>query len=295
MIASPADGNSFKGWYNGTNLVSTDVRYKFNVNQNITLTAKFEKNTSNSNEVDSKQVEAFVSRMYTVALNREAETAGLDDWSSQLAEQQIDGAGIANGFINSAEFTNRNLDNREFLDTLYETFFNRPADAGGKAYWIQQLSNGMSRTEVLSGFVNSQEFSNLCDNYGIARGTMQQSGSSIYRPGVRNYVLRMYTKALNRAGETVGVEDWTNRINTGAMSAENVAKSFFNSQEFINRNLSNSAYVETLYQTFMDRPSDASGKQYWINKLNSGMSREQVLEGFSRSAEFSEIMSRYGL
>ncbi|MBQ8188513.1 MAG: DUF4214 domain-containing protein, partial [Lachnospiraceae bacterium] len=250
---------------------------------------------STSEPSQADQIEAFVKRMYTVALNREAEAAGLNDWSSQLAEQKIDGAGIANGFINSVEFTNRNLSNTDFLDTLYQTFFNRPADAGGKAYWLQQLWNGMSRTEVLSGFVNSQEFSNLCDNYGIARGTMQPNGSSIYRPGVRNYVLRMYTKALNRAGETVGVEDWTNRINTGTMSAEKVAKSFFNSEEFINRNLNDADYVETLYQTFMDRPSDADGKQYWLNKLDSGMSREQVLEGFSRSREFTEIMSRYGL
>lgn len=124
---------------------------------------------------------------------------------------------------------------------------------------------------------------------------MQADGSSIYRPGVRNYVLRMYTKALGRDGETLGVEDWTNRINTGAMSAETVAKSFFDSQEFQNRNLSNADYVEVLYQTFMDRASDASGKQYWIDKLNSGMSRTQVLEGFSRSVEFRQIMAQYGL
>ncbi|MBQ8189092.1 MAG: DUF4214 domain-containing protein [Lachnospiraceae bacterium] len=244
------------------------------------------------NEID---IDEFVRRMYEKALNREAEDYGLQNWTFQLYKQEIDGAGIANGFINSAEFTNRNLSNTDFLDTLYETFFNRAADAGGKAYWMQQLSNGMSRTEVLSGFVNSQEFSNLCDKYGIARGTMQPNGSSIYRPGVRNYVLRMYTKALNRAGETVGVEDWTNRINTGTMSAEKVAKSFFNSEEFINRNLNDADYVETLYQTFMDRPSDVGGKQYWLNKLNSGMSREQVLEGFSRSREFTKIMWKYGI
>ena len=241
------------------------------------------------------QIESFVERMYVVALNRDAESAGLEDWSNRLAQQQIDGAGIAQGFIGSTEFKNRNLDDFDYICTLYETFFNRAPDIDGLNNWYWFLVQGGSRQDVLSGFVNSQEFSNLCDNYGIARGTMQPNGTSIYRPGVRNYVLRMYTKALNRDGETVGVEDWTNRINTGTMSAENVAKSFFSSQEFINRNLSNSAYVETLYQTFMDRPSDAGGKQYWIDKLNSGMSREQVLEGFSRSAEFSEIMSRYGL
>ena len=266
--------------------------------KNATYSVKQQNTNGDNTDQDNNaktQIESFVKRMYTVALSREAETAGLNDWSSKLSNQEIDGAGIANGFINSAEFKNRNLNNNDYLDILYRTFFDREADAGGKAYWMGKLQKGISRTEVLSGFVNSQEFSNLCDRFGIARGTMQANGSSIYRPGVRGYVLRMYTKALNRDGETVGVEDWTNRINTKVMSPETVAKSFFSSQEFINRNLNNADYVETLYQTFMDRASDAGGKQYWINKLNSGMSRQQVLEGFSRSEEFSKIMKRYGL
>lgn len=237
----------------------------------------------------------FVFRMYTVALGRDADAYGLIDWSNRLNSGQIDGAGIAQGFIGSPEFKNRNLSNSQFLDVLYQTFFDRSADAKGKNDWLSKLNAGMSREEVLSGFVNSAEFSNLCDRFGIARGTMQKNGSSIYRIGVRNFVLRMYTKALNRNGETLGVEDWTNRINTGSMSPENVAKSFFLSQEFSNRNLSNADYVETLYETFMDRPSDKEGKRYWLNKLNGGMNREQVLEGFSRSVEFSKIMQSYGL
>ncbi len=302
-------GNTFTGKQYGT------ARMKYVLDQDTTVyaictitvikpvqqdTPPNDGNTNNNNantptDNAKTQIESFVKRMYTVALSREAETKGLNDWSGQLSNQEIDGAGIANGFINSVEFKNRNLNNNDYLDVLYRTFFDREADAGGKTYWMDKLQKGISRTEVLSGFVNSQEFSNLCDRFGIARGTMQADGSSIYRPGVRSYVLRMYTKALNRDGETVGVEDWTNRINTKVMSPEAVAKSFFSSQEFINRNLNNEDYVETLYQTFMDRASDAKGKQYWIDKLNGGMSRQQVLEGFSRSEEFSKIMKRYGL
>ena len=283
------------GMYCGTKKVTYSVLQKESNKDDNNNNNSNSNNANTSTDNAKTQIESFVKRMYTVALSREAENAGLNDWSSKLSNQEIDGAGIANGFINSAEFKNRNLNNNDYLDVLYRTFFDREADAGGKAYWMGKLQKGISRTEVLSGFVNSQEFSNLCDRFGIARGTMQANGSSIYRPGVRGYVLRMYTKALNRDGETVGVEDWTNRINTKVMSPETVAKSFFSSQEFINRNLNNADYVETLYQTFMDRASDAGGKQYWINKLNSGMSRQQVLEGFSRSEEFSKIMKRYGL
>ena len=63
----------------------------------------------------------------------------------------------------------------------------------------------------------------------------------------------------------------------------------------MNKNLSNEDYVETLYETFMDRASDEGGKADWVGKLNSGVSRQTVLEGFSRSPEFAKIMGEFGL
>lgn len=319
--ATPNSGYEFEGWYSGTTKISSSPNYSFTINNNLAYTAKFKEietapispapinpapvnptpinptpipPTTPTNATDT-QVSSFINRMYTVALGREADENGLNYWIGLLSIQKIDGAGIAKSFMNSAEFKNRNLSNSDYLDVLYRTFFDRAADAEGKAYWMDQLQKGIPRTQVLSCFVNSQEFSSICDRFGIARGTMQTDGNSIYRPGVRSYVLRMYTKALNRNGETSGVEYWTNCINTRAMNPEAVAKRFFFSQEFSNRHLGNEDYVETLYQTFMDRASDKEGKQYWLNHLNNGMSRQQVLEGFARSKEFAMIMKRYGL
>lgn len=247
-----------------------------------------------ANDEDS-QVRSFVSRMYTVALGRSAENQGLDYWTNRLLNQEIDGAGIAAGFICSTEFKGHNLNNNDFVNVLYRTFFDREPEQSGKEYWMQMLAAGRSREYVLSGFVNSQEFSNLCDRYQIARGTMQEDGSSVYRSGVREFVLRLYTRVLNRQGETSGVEYWTNQINTGRITAETTAKNFFASAEFAARNLNDADYVETLYQTFLGRASDMSGKNYWLSQLKNNMTREQVLEGFSQSVEFKNIMASYGL
>lgn len=246
-------------------------------------------------EETPSNIQKFVSRMYTVALGRDAEPTGLAYWTTRLKYQQIDGAGTAGGFILSTEFKNRNLSNNDYVDVLYRTFFDREGDPEGKEYWLNKLNSGRSREDILAGFVNSVEFANLCDTFDIARGTMNADGSTKYNPGVRSFVLRMYTKALNRKGETLGVEDWTNRIVSGRMSAEDVAKSFIFSEEFVNKNLSDEQFVETLYQTFMDRASDPVGKADWLNKLRNGDSRYSVLEGFSRSVEFSNILKSYGL
>lgn len=256
-------------------------------------------NPSNPNNPSQAEIEnqirAFVSRMYTVVLGREAEEEGLNYWSDQLIQHTYDGAGLARGFICSDEFTSKNLNNEAYVYVLYKTFFDREPDEGGMAYWMDALNDGTSRNTVLAGFVNSKEFAAICDRYGIARGTMEENGSSIYNAGVRDFVLRMYTKCLKRDGETLGVEYWSHCINTKEISPEDVAKNFFTSAEFVNKNLSNEEYVETLYETFMDRPSDVVGRQYWVERLDVGMSRTVVLEGFARSQEFAKIMEDFGL
>lgn len=252
------------------------------------------KPTQSPSQSTEKQVRNFASRMYTVALGRKAETAGLNYWTDLLMSHDTDGAGIAHGFIMSQEFQNRNLNNKDYVNVLYKTFFNRSADADGQTYWLSALANGRPRSYVLAGFVNSNEFDRLCDSYGIIRGTMREDGTAC-NTGIRQFVERQYTKVLNRAGEKEGINYWTEEIIYGRHTPEEVGKLFFQSDEFLARKLSDAAYVETLYQTFLGRASDVDGKNYWINKLRSGMDRNTVLEGFSRSPEFADILADYGL
>lgn len=241
------------------------------------------------------EIIAFVERMYNNVLGREAESGGLEYWSYTLANYQADGASLAKGFVLSDEFGNKNVDNEEFVSILYSTFMDREGDADGIGFWADKLANGNSRVSVLVGFVNSEEFSSICDNYDIARGTMQPDGNVIYNKGVRDFVERMYVKALERDGETVGIEFWTNCLLLDQATPEQVAKEYFYSPEYLSKNTSDEDYVESLYQTFMDRESEADGKGYWLTQLQNDVSRETVLEGFANSTEFEEIMARYGL
>jgi hypothetical protein len=49
-----------------------------------------------------------------------------------------------------------------FVETLYERLLLRPSDAGGKAYWIGLLQNGIqTRAQVVDGFLNSEEYLRL--------------------------------------------------------------------------------------------------------------------------------------
>ena len=241
-----------------------------------------------------EQVKAFAERMYTVVLNREADAEGIEDWTNWLLNRDVDGAGIANGFIMSDEFLAKDITNDEYVNILYRTFFDREADDAGRQTWTDLLAQGTAKGSVLAGFVNSDEFSQLCYEYGISRGEMDENGLAL-KPGVRGFVDRLYSKVLNRASEEAGALSWVNEITAGNYSAEDVAKMFFASDEYIARGLNNEQFVDTLYQTFMGRVADADGKNMWVGLLTGGSSQGEVLEGFSRSNEFATILREYGL
>ncbi len=115
-------------------------------------------------------VQDFVSRFYETCLSRQPDEAGLAKFTSDLSSGLKTGADIAKEITGSKEFKSRNLSNQDYLTVLYRAFFNREPDAQGLAIWLDRLNKGSSRSYVLSGFVNSTEFVNLCRNYNVRAG-----------------------------------------------------------------------------------------------------------------------------
>ncbi len=240
------------------------------------------------------QVRAFVERMYTVALGRDADPSGCDFWTGLLLGGNNDGAGLAEEFLLGNEFKNKNHSDGDYVDVLYATFFDREPATEEVSFWTATLQQGFTREYVLAGFVNSPEFFDLCSGYGISRGTLRENGEAI-NPGIGRFAERLYTKVLERSGDEVGVEYWTIVIADGTSTPELAAQNFFSSPEYLARNTTDEEYIKALYRTFMDRECDESGIEFWKNTMNSGATRESVLKGFAESPEFKEIMARYGL
>lgn len=115
----------------------------------------------------NKNLQDFTKRFYNKILNRDAEAAGLNYWTDELTTGILAGSDLAVSFIDSEEFQDRNLDNDQYLTVLYGAFFNREPDTSGYNDWLSQLNSGTSRSDVLHGFLYSDEFSNLCRAYNI--------------------------------------------------------------------------------------------------------------------------------
>ena len=94
----------------------------------------------------------------------------------------------------------------------------------------------------------------------------------VYTP-VQQFVIRLYQNVLNRSYDPAGLDAWTQKLVSKENTGAQVAEGFVYSKELKERNLSNSAYVDMLYVTFLDRKADTAGKNSWIHLLENGVSR----------------------
>lgn len=264
-------------------------------NEEVMQTVMAEEKTDAPSQDTREMDRQFVARLYEKVLLRTADEQGLEDWTNQLYDGTTTGATTAWNFFFSEEFTNKNTDNETYVELLYEAMFDRAADAAGKEDWVDALNQGMSRMYVLKGFVDSEEFCNLCNRYAIRQGTLDTGESRDQNRQVTAFVNRLYTIALGRPADVDGLNDWTGRLLAKAETPKQVAAGFVFSQEMSDRGLDNETYATMLYRTMMGREPDTAGLNDWVNRLQSGTSRESVYDGFADSVEFAAIVNSYGL
>lgn len=248
----------------------------------------------------SDPVTAFVTRLYRLCLNREPDKSGLNDWVSQLKTGRKNAAQVVYGFFFSKEMIGLSLSDDEYVERCYSVMMDRKSDAGGKKYWLEHLTNGVTRLYVVRGFVESNEFTGICNQYGVTRGSLTLTDPRDQNYGITSFVARCYTKALGRNFDEGGLTNWVNQIlyasNRKQAAIDTASTGFFHSQEFRNKNLGNTEYVKVLYRTFLGREYDESGLKYWVGHLkNKTKTRDEVLYGFAWSKEFNEIMAGYGI
>ena len=113
------------------------------------------------------------------------------------------------------------------------------------------------------------------------------------REDVRKFVERMYTICLGRTADTAGVNYWTDTLMNKEKTAAEVGYGFVFSDEYKNKNTKDDAFVEMLYNVFMNRKSDKEGKNYWVGVLQKGYSRRYVYRKFAQSEEYTKICKNY--
>lgn len=245
--------------------------------------------------MNQEKVKAFIERMYTKALGREADSAGVEYWTNVLIKKEKTAAEVGYNFVFSDEYKNKNTKDDAFVETLYNVFMDRKSDKEGKNYWVGLLEKGYSRRYVYRKFAHSEEYTKVCQSYKITRGVITLESERDLYPNLTEYVGRLYSKALDRHPDDVGMDWWCRNIKNHTMTPVAAAESFILSPEFEAKKLNNEEYVKVLYRTFMGREYDQEGLNYWVGRLNTGESRRTILRSFAACQEFAAIVAKAGI
>ena len=239
----------------------------------------------------------FVERLYTIALNRPSEPEGKAFWVNEIESGNRTGGDCAYFFlIEAPEFLNRGLNNEDFVETLYLTFFDRASEAAGKKFWVDSLKSGkMTKKDVIMGFIDSKEWCNVCADYGVKSGAPTAKAERASKNAI-NFATRLYTCCLGRAPEDGGLKYWSLALTNLEQTGCSAAKEFFTSDEFVSFKLKDDEYIRRLYTTFMGREPEASEVAYWEGEIKAGrQTRGSTLTFFGSSEEFTNICKKYGI
>jgi serralysin len=111
--------------------------------------------------------------------------------------------------------------------------------------------------------------------------------------GTAGQLYRLYEAVFAREPDTLGMGFWLAK-EEGGLSLQSIAAGFLQSPEFVanyGANPTSELFVTRLYQNVLHREPEAAGFAFHVANLDHGMSREQVLLGFSESAEFLQSLA----
>lgn len=105
--------------------------------------------------------------------------------------------------------------------------------------------------------------------------------------GAAGQAYRVYQAAFDRAPDKGGLGFWIASLENN-VSLVAVAAGFIASKEFTDLygvNPTNEVFVTRLYANVLHRPYEQAGFDFWMNALNKGVGRADVLASFSESTE----------
>lgn len=160
------------------------------------------------------------------------------------------------------------------INRVYAAVFDREPDAGGFAFWVNELTSGARNLQQIADAMVgiSPEFT---DTYGAL--------------GDDAFVNQLYLNVQKRNGDAGGIAFWSGQLATGALSRGGVVLGFSESPEYREATGSTDP-VARLYCAFFLRNPDAGGKAFYADQyLVVERSLNSIAQEFTTSPEFTAL------
>ena len=186
---------------------------------------------------------------------------------------------------------------------LVVTEFGRTARANGTGGTdhgtgsLAMLLGGSIETSALIGSWPGLGVADLLDGRDGNDMLQGDSGHDLLEGGFGNardvydaQVFRIYQAMLAREPGD-GLDFWAEQLFDQSLDVVSMAAGFESSTEFQTTygGLSDSAFVNLLYNNVLGRDADPGGEAFWLNELSTGSTRAEVAAGFSESNEFVDL------
>jgi hypothetical protein len=207
------------------------------------------------------------------------------------------------------------ISNEEFVKELYLTYCKREADPGGLAGNVEQLNNGVARSDLLYGLRTSEEAANIFVDLtsGLDRDTFiaiaylayrkeeltpqkkQQCLAILEAGNIRQTILREELPPAETIDSAVPVEPVEPEIIPASpleIALEQLQSNFaLEDESFLAQtiHLSHGDFIQQLYLTYLKREADPNGLAGNLQQLNNGVARLEILYGLRTSEEAANI------
>ena len=205
------------------------------------------------------------------------------------------GGDLVSGILDSKEFSNRKLSNKNQIKAIYKAMLGRNPTAAESDPAVTMMSNGISVRLFAHQISELDEYKNVCKNFAVPAGTVAITENRDLNYNTTYFVARCYKELMGRKYDVGGLNNWTGRLLNGYETGASLIIAFTRSDEYQKMHLNNEDAVKRMYRTMMNRNGDAAGIKNWKDYMDKGVSIEFVAAGFVSSPEFQLLCRDYGI
>ena len=289
----------FKILRDGEEIAVTEANVTSYTDENLSSDTEYEYTVKAVNEYGESEgvsvkvktamdpVETYVMYLYHTVLDREPEKEGFEYWTQKLKEG-YSAASVAKGFfVITNELQSKNLSNEEYVRKLFVTLYQREPLPGELAYWTKLLDeNALNRNLVFDKLVYTNEFIRLAKSYNLKPFDEDEM--------LYSRIESLYYLILGRKASYGEVEYWVSLLKDGKISYEQIVRNFFNSKEFQNKKVSDEEFIRAAYRAILNREPDYAGFKYWEHRLQTDLTRDQLLDYIFSSPEYQFLSNLEG-
>ena len=225
--------------------------------------------------------------LYKAMLGRGSDAAGKANWVNKLDAGQPF-AVVINGFCVSKEFTGICASYGIKPGSVTITPLSGVAEEEALSMLAYKAKEPITRRSETKP--NRVEIINPSDTIDMNIGTAVQA-VYINEEKAKEFIGRCYQVILGREASVAELENWIGQMVNGTKTPDQIARGFLFSNEFKGKNISNEDLVKILYRVYMNREADPEGLKTWTEKLNDGTALNDLLNTFSKTVEFKEVVS----